>query len=193
MTRRLRRRGRIFTAHPWSDVRRFVWWPLGRLWFNYWPAIVVSLGVFAFLAVYSREVYFITGPGGFREWMDTLVSTVASVLLALVTGYVLFRWQAAITERERKQEMAVMLRSELKDVLMELQESHHPDQKNLWPPDPKESEFPVEMLEPESHEASFPYGYMHPRFFEQAYESKLFDGWLNVELQRLVNPMCKFP
>ncbi len=48
-------------------------------------------------------VYLTRKSDQFGLWLNTMVSTVAAVLLAVVAGYVLFMWQSRYTAWKKKQ------------------------------------------------------------------------------------------
>jgi hypothetical protein len=115
MMRKLQRGRRIFKAGPreyWFP--RLVWWPLRLFWWAIWPAILIGLGVLAFLvAPYSLVIYFFGGSGPVWDWLNTLMTTLISVLLAIAAGVVLFRIQSSLTSREEEREMENLLYSEV--------------------------------------------------------------------------------
>lgn len=184
--RRLRRRWLIIRATPFSSLlRRHIWWPLRGFWWHYSRVIVLGAVALGALCVYSLIVYLTREPDQFGLWLNTMVSTVASVLLAVVAGYVLFMWQARYTARNKKQDTTNLLRHELIGILTDLREDIDPDRNRRFPPKPKESEIHPSALDPASHETDFLYRYLDPRLIERAYLDGDFKLYLTVDLNRL--------
>jgi len=55
-------------------------------------------------------------PGDLLGWLNTLVSTVASVWAALLIGLILFQHQTQETDRKKKEELAELHKTELGEV-----------------------------------------------------------------------------
>lgn len=179
-----------FKHHSW-DYRflRFVWWPLRRLWWTSRPAILIGLSVLAFLVVpYSLVVYFFGGSGPVWDWVNTLMSTLTSVLLAIAAGFFLFRIQTSHTQRAEKHEIENLAHSEVTKVLNKLQENL-PDREGPYPP---KREIPTSELKPELHETHFMFIYFNTQFLERAFESGMLPSREEMELRSLIGQLHEY-
>src|SRR5215203_1130564 len=61
-------------------------------------------------------VVLLFAPGDLLSWLNTLVSTVASVWAALLIGLILFQHQTQETDRKKKEELAELHKTELGEV-----------------------------------------------------------------------------
>src|SRR5215204_4140154 len=61
-------------------------------------------------------VVLLFAPGDLLGWLNTLVSTVASVWAALLIGLILFQHQTQETDRKKKEELAELHKTELGEV-----------------------------------------------------------------------------
>ena len=82
----------------------------------------------------SRIVYTIgvalTSPEQLLGWLNTLLSSVLSVFSALVIGLALFRYQTKQTDHKKREEIGILLESELEELRRSIVSSrtHVPDE-----------------------------------------------------------------
>src|SRR5919112_5660137 len=67
------------------------------------------------VAVYTIAVA-LASPEQLLGWFNTLLSTVLSVFSALVIGLALFRYQTKQTDHKKREEIGILLESELEEL-----------------------------------------------------------------------------
>src|SRR5215203_4270131 len=119
-------------------------------------------------------------PGDLLGWLNTLVSTVASVWAALLIGLILFQHQTQETDRKKKEELAELLKTELGEVhrVIEKYRTDVPDEAL----ETTENSFT-------SHAMQYVLHYTHPLIVEEAARSGLFDTEQTSEMLVLARTM----
>jgi hypothetical protein len=119
-------------------------------------------------------------PGDLIGWLNTLVSTVASVWAALLIGLILFQHQTQVTDRKKKEELAELLKTELGEVrgMLERSRTVVPDEAL----ETTESSFTA-------HKMEVSVLYTHPLIVEEAARSGLFDTEQTAEMLHLARNM----
>jgi len=150
--------------------------PNAELW-RYIRQISLAIGVV--LIAYTLVVA--TSPeGDLLGWFNTLISTAASVIFALIIGLILFHYQATETDRKRKADLAELLKAELGAVrgLIENSRTVVPDEAL----ETTETSF-------RSHEMRVSLHYTHPLIVEEAVRSGLFGDKQTAEMLALARNM----
>jgi hypothetical protein len=189
---KLRRGWRIFKVGSWEYwFPRLVWWRLRFVWWAIWPAILIGFCVLTFLVMpYSLVVYFFgeSTSTPVWDWWTALISTLASVFLAIAVGVVLLRIQSSLTSRDEEHEMENLLHSELVRVLDKLQ-VNLPEREEPYPP---KREIPASELKPEWHETHFKFNYFDTQFLERAVESRMLPYAEETEARKLVGQLHEY-
>lgn len=158
--------------------------------------LIALLAVVIVVAVFTVVAFYVGGCQTGWSWLIALLSTLVSAMLAIVAGFFLFMFQVGATQRDRKQEMAQLLRHELEELLIAVQENRDPKHSQgevpRFPLKPKRSEIKDEVLLPENHETHFPYRFLYSRFLELVYESGVFGGWLEIHLSDLIKAIQEY-
>lgn len=145
----------------WRDIR--------------WLSLAVGMVLFG----YTVLVY-ISPDGDLFDWFNTLISTAASVIFALVIGLILFHYQTREADRAKKEQLVELLRIELDEVRRVIENS--------------QTVVPDEALETTeisftSHAMYVSLHYTHPLIVEEAARSGLFDTEQTAEMLALARNM----
>ena len=142
------------------------------------------------VAPYSFVVYFFGGPTSTPvwDWLSALISTLASVFLAIAVGVVLFRIQTNLASQEEEHEMEQLLHSELVRILDKLQV----DLPGVKEPDyPPKRKIPPSELKPELHETHFKFNHFDTRFLERA-ENGMLPSTDNAQTRKLIGQLHEY-
>lgn len=122
------------------------------------------------------------------DWFNALISTLASVFLAVAVGIILFRIQSSLADREEEHEMEQLLHSELVRILDKLQVDLPGEKEPYYPP---KGAAPGIKLKPELHETNFKFNYFDTRFLERA-ENGMRPSTDNAQTRKLVGQLHEY-
>ena len=112
-------------------------------------------------------------------WLNTLFSTILSVFSALVIGLALFRYQIRETDRKKREELAALLETELRELRRGLLDSR------TFVPD----EVLEDLRSSASHEIRLSIHHPHPLVIEEAARSGLFGAETTAAMLVLAREM----
>ena len=140
---------------------------------------LLAVSVATLVGVYTLVVLLVS-PGDLIGWFSTLVSTVASVLAALLIGLILFQHQTQETDRKKKEELEELLKNELSEVRRDIGNARTdvPDVAL----ETTENSYTAHVMHIEFH-------YTHPLIVEEAARSGLFDTEQTSEMLALARNM----
>src|SRR5215207_4187466 len=112
-------------------------------------------------------------------WLNTLLATMLSVVCALVIGLALFRYQTRETDRKKREGLAALLETELREFRRGLLSSR------TFVPDEALEDLPPSA----SHEIRLSIHHPHPLVIEEAARSGLFGAELTAAMLVLARDM----
>jgi uncharacterized membrane protein YraQ (UPF0718 family) len=122
----------------------------------------------------------VTSNGDLLGWFNTLISTAASVIFALIIGVILFHYQANEADRKKRANLVQLLKAELGAVRRMIENSRTvvPDEAL----ETTETSFHSHVMHVSLH-------YTHPLIVEEAVRSGLFDEAQTAEMLALARNM----
>lgn len=140
----------------WRDIGRFALYILG----------VVIIYTIAVATLWPDEIV---------GWLNTLISTVASVFSALAIGLLLYRYQSRENDRKKYEELKTLLKTELGEIAKVIEENRTTINVSTY----------TKLFNPLVFEARLKKHYPNPLVVEEAVKSGLFSVEVTAKLQAL--------